>query len=256
MMRLLLSIFLIFSTSGCFNSKGLSAKQVDGKLEQQEKSRLDHSGWDKLLQKHVRENGNVDYEGFKKDSKKLEDYLDYLNEQEPNAEWSVSEQLAYYINAYNAYTIKLIIDHYPVKSIKDIGGIGGPFVKKFVKLGGKTFSLAGLEKGILQKMKEPRIHFAINCASFSCPKLSNRAYLADNMDKQLNKAASDFINSEKNDISENSVTLSRIFDWYESDFTHSGLSLIAYINQFSETQIKPGANLNYKSYDWSLNNTD
>src|SRR5690606_8831711 len=110
---------------------------------------------------------------------KLNTYVDYLSTQIPQDNWSKDELLAYYINVYNANTIKLILENYPTKSIKDIKN---PWLKNRVKIGDKDFSLADIENGILRKMDEPRIHFAINCASFSCPKLLNTAYTANNVE--------------------------------------------------------------------------
>ena len=105
-----------------------------------------------------------------------------LSENEPTEVWSVQELLAYYINTYNAYTVNLILDNYPLKSIKDISG---PWTKAIIPIGDNKLSLGGLENGILRKMNEPRIHFAINCASYSCPKLLNEAFTASRIDEQL-----------------------------------------------------------------------
>jgi hypothetical protein len=115
-------------------------------------------------------------------------------------------------------------------------------------------SLGGIENGILRKMDEPRIHFAINCASISCPKLLDEAYTASKINAQLDRAATEFINSDKNDISSNNPKVSSIFDWYAKDFTVNGKKdVIAYINQYSETKINPGATFSYKNYNWDLN---
>ena len=103
-------------------------------------------------------------------------------------------------------------------------------------------------------MNEPRIHFAINCASMSCPKLLNEAYTAGKINEQLDRATKEFINSDKNDISANSPKVSSLFDWYKKDFiTDKTPTIAAYINQYSKTKINSGATISYKEYDWNLN---
>ncbi|MBT0607446.1 DUF547 domain-containing protein [Aequorivita echinoideorum] len=212
---------------------------------------VDHSQWDKLLKKHVDAKGMVDYKGFQKDRTQLDSYLKMLSEKEPDNDWSVQELLAYYINLYNAATVKLILNNYPVKSIQDIDGA---FTKGFVNIGNRELSLGGIENGVLRKMDEPRIHFAVNCASISCPKLLNEAYTAAKINEQLEMVTKDFINGDKNEISASSPKLSSIFDWYQKDFTVSGKKdVIGYINTYSKTKINKGATLSYKEYDWNLN---
>jgi len=233
------------------NGKGLAAKGVKGGLAYMDASSttvVDHSAWHRLLQKHVSTNGFVDYKGFLGNQKKLKAYLNMLSTTIPSDKWSVQEQLAYYINAYNAHTVNLILDNYPVKSIKDINK---PWNIDIVKIGDKELSLGALEHSILRKMNEPRIHFAINCASGSCPKLLNEAFTADRLDDQLNQVTKGFINSMNNTISKDKVELSKIFKWYKSDFMDG--DLIAYINQYADMKIGPDAKIRYKEYDWTLN---
>jgi len=212
--------------------------------------RVDHDDWNALLSKHVDLEGNVDYAAFVKDIGKLEAYLDHLNKNAPNEKWSKNEKFAYYINLYNAATVKLIIDNYPLKSIKDISS---PWDKKWVLVGGKKLSLGNIEHEILRKMDEPRIHFAINCASYSCPKLINQAFLPETMEAQLETATMDFVNdSSRNKISENKIQLSNIFKWYKGDFTDNG-TLIDYLNRYSKTKANKKAKVSYLTYDWGLN---
>ncbi len=193
----------------------------------------------------------VNYKGFKNDEAKLDAYLKMLSEKNPTNDWSVQELLTYYINLYNAATVKLIVENYPVKSIKDIDGA---WTKGRVAVGDKMLSLGGIENGILRKMNEPRIHFAINCASISCPKLLDEAFTAATINEQLDRATKEFINSDKNDISASNPKVSSIFDWYQKDFAVNGKKdVIGYINQYSKTKINPGATLSYKEYDWNLN---
>lgn len=242
--------FGLLSLAG-LNGKGLAAKEVKGDLAYIEASSdavVDHTAWHQLLQKHVAPSGFVDYKSFLADKKKLEAYLVMLSTKIPTDKWSVQEQLAYYINAYNAYTVNLILDNYPVKSIKDINK---PWNIDIVIIGDKELSLGALEHSILRKMNEPRIHFAINCASGSCPKLLNEAFTADHLDDQLNKVTKGFINSTNNIIGTDKVELSKIFKWYKGDFMDG--DLITYINQYADIKIGPNAKISYKEYDWNLN---
>ncbi|PKA82533.1 uncharacterized protein DUF547 [Ulvibacter sp. MAR_2010_11] len=243
----------LFSAAG-LSSQGQPTKEVEGKLTSTTANsavNVNHKQWDALLKKHVNSDGLVDYKGFQKDRAALTGYLQMLSKQEPNDDWSVQELLAYYINAYNAYTVNAILDNYPVKSIKDISGV---WTKGSVPIGDNNLSLGGIENGILRKMNEPRIHFAINCASISCPKLLNEAFVASKINEQLDRATKEFINSDKNDLNTNNPKLSSIFDWYQKDFEVNGKQdVIGYVNRFSKTQIAKSATIQYKEYDWNLN---
>lgn len=236
------------------SSQGQPTKEVKTELTSTTANsavNVDHSEWDKLLKKYVNSEGLVNYKGFKNNEVKLDDYLKMLSEKEPSNDWSVQELLAYYINLYNAATVKLIVENYPTKSIKDIDG---NWTKGRVSVGSKELSLGGVENGILRKMNEPRIHFAINCASISCPKLMNEAFTAAKINEQLDRATKEFINSDKNDISASNPKLSSIFDWYQKDFKVNGKqNVIGYINQYAKTKINTGANITYKDYNWNLN---
>lgn len=223
-----------------------------------------HQIWDELLQKHVRANGMVDYKGFIKDGEKLQKYLDLLSKGAPDPnKWSRDERLAYWINAYNAFTIKLIIDNYPVESIQDLHPtIKIPLVntvwhKKFFKIGGEEASLDEIEHDILRKrFDEPRIHFAINCASFSCPPLRAEAYKSEKLDKQLDEMAVRFVNDDKrNDIKADQAEVSKIFSWFTKDFTKNG-SLREYLNKYSNVKLNKDADIDYMEYDWSLNDVE
>jgi hypothetical protein len=221
---------------------------------------IKHTIWDSLLQAHVDEAGWVDYKGFMADSTKFLQYLDLLRSSHPNDQnWTRDEQLAYWINAYNAFTVKLIVDHYPVASIKDIKS-GIPFVNsvwdiKFIDIEGATYDLNNIEHGIIRKQfEEPRIHFAVNCASVSCPKLANRAFTAEQLEAQLTQAARDFLAdpSRNRIINANKAELSKIFSWYSGDFKANG-SKIDFINQYAPTPLSPNADIDYMDYNWNLN---
>lgn len=217
----------------------------------------DHSVWDGLLQKHVSDKGSVDYEGFIKDHDLLIQYLDHLSIGSPNPAKSQEEHLAYWINAYNAFTVKLIIDHWPLKSIKEIGGnipmIDSPWSIKFFKIGGVDFDLDTIEHEILRKkFVEPRIHFAIVCASMSCPTLLNQAFVPTELESQLDSQTHAFINdSSKNRISDKSMALSQIFEWFKMDFSEQG-NLRKYIEPYTTVNL-PEGDIEFIEYDWSLN---
>ncbi len=220
-----------------------------------------HKTWNELLKANVSTDGSVDYRGFVEEKAKLNTYLKSLSENAPDRKtWSKDEQLAYWINAYNAFTVKLIVDNYPVESIKDLGPkLKIPLIKdvwhyKFFEIGGQESSLDEIEHSILRKeFEEPRIHFAINCASVSCPPLLNEAFEADIIDAQLEKVAKRFINdSSRNKISPGAVQISSIFSWFKGDFTKNG-SLIDFLNKYSTTKINSKAKVSFLDYDWNLN---
>lgn len=212
----------------------------------------DHSEWGILLKKYVNNNGDVNYKAFMKDKNALDTYINILSANSPTAKWSKNEKLAYYINLYNAATVKLILDNYPLKSIKDIKN---PWDNSWIKIGNDTYSLGDIEHKILRKMDEPRIHFAINCASYSCPKLANIPFLASTLELQLKKATFDFVNDpSKNKITSEKLELSNIFKWFKGDFTNNG-SLIDFLQPYTKLAINPKAKINYTDYDWSLNGT-
>lgn len=221
----------------------------------------DHQAWTRLLQKHVNEEGMVDYKGFRADSSQLNNYLRTLESNPPNPEeWTEAEQLAYWINAYNAYTIDLVLEYYPVESIKDIGSaiqvpfINSPWDIKFINLKGKKFDLNNLEHNIIrQEFEEPRIHFALVCAAKSCPKLRREAYTAEKLDAQLSDQTRTFLaDPAKNKLEKDKVQISQLFDWYQGDFTTDS-SLIAFLNTYAPVRISPDADIEHIDYDWSLN---
>ena len=244
---LLPAVFLLYYNFGNTNIPAPSESDTTSTI-----ATFDHSIWDKLLMKHVDHNGNVDYKGFAMDIKPLGEYLQYLAQNPPHETSAKAKKLAYYINLYNAATVKLILDHYPIKSIKDLRN---PWGRNIVQMGATKISLGDLEHKILRKMDEPRIHFAINCASYSCPKLINRAFTETNMESLLEQSAIDFINDPKRNIfTAEKASLSQIFNWYKKDFTENG-SLEDYINQYASQQLTSKTKINYLSYNWALNET-
>lgn len=248
-MRFILFIFIAIAFNISFTTCKVSDYASDSEP-------VSHEIWDSLLREHVTEAGNVDYQGFIRDSLKLNKYLDLLSKNHPNDKnWNKEAQLAYWINAYNAFTVKLIVNHYPIQSIKDIKK-GIPFVNtvwdiKFIKIEDRTYDLNNIEHGIIRsKFKDPRIHAAVNCASISCPKLQNRAFTGNQLNEQLDQAARDFINDKsKNDITAQKAMLSSIFNWYRMDFD----SVRDFINQYSSVKLTSDTKIDYLEYDWNLN---
>lgn len=218
-----------------------------------------HTQWTALLKKYVDVEGHVNYKGFKADEKALDEYLTVLSANHPKPDWDKNDQLAFWINAYNAFTVKLIVKNYPVKSIKELGGgvykVNTPWDIKFIVIGDQTYDLNNIEHGIIRKdFTEPRIHFAVNCASVSCPRLRNEAYVGSKLDAQLDDQARYFINNPvKNKISKETASLSKIFVWFKGDFTASGGTVVDFINKYSTTKITKKTKMESLDYDWNLN---
>ena len=212
-----------------------------------------HASFDALLKKYVSASGKVNYDGFKTEKSKLDSYLSLLAKNAPSSGWNREEKLAYWINLYNAATIQLILKNYPLKSIMDING-GKAWDLKFVKSGSQMLSLNQIENEIIRPtFKEPRIHFAVNCAAKSCPKLLNGAFLAHKLDSQLEVATKKFINNKaKNTISSSSIQISKIFEWYAVDFGGKE-GLVNYFNKYSDIKINSSAKVTFMEYDWALN---
>ena len=211
---------------------------------------VDHGAFDQLLSKHVSSTGVVNYAAFKGDVGKLDAYIANLSANPVSSSWSRDEKLAYWINAYNANTIKLILTNYPLAKITDLDG-GKPWDRKWINLGGKTYSLNNIENDIIRpQFNEPRIHFAVNCAAKSCPPLLNQAWTASNLESNFTKTAKAFINNPThNTISSSGATLSKIFEWYGGDFG----DLTAFLNKYSNTKLNSGASIKFQDYNWALN---
>jgi len=233
----------------------------------QQGTTFDHSKFDTLLKTYV-QNGKVNYAALKQD-KRLDEYLQQLSEADPEALPTREEKIAFWINAYNAYTLKLVVDNYPIKSITDLSALGylslpfdSPWKRKFCKVGGKTYSLDEIEHDILRgKFGEEQIHFAVNCASESCPVLRSEAYTGAKLGAQLREQAEAFLrDSTRNHIKleGNTLYLSKIFEWYRSDFESKKGSLLKYIAQFfsgEERKRLESGNITIKflDYNWNLN---
>ena len=231
-----------------------------------------HVSFDLILQKYLVETSSSQtlfkYKELKEQgSKSFNEYLASLSKVTLSkyGTFTNDQKLAFLINAYNAFTIKLIIDHYPVESIRDIGSVfTSAWKKKFFNFLGKKSYLDFIEHEMIRKhFKEPRIHFAVNCASMSCPSLMPFAFAAKNLDFQLDTAAKAFLgNTEKNqyDGSQKKLFLSKIFKWYGGDFEKVHGSVLKYVAPYIKTSAEnrrlignEKVRLDYLDYDWNLN---
>ncbi|MFL0062895.1 DUF547 domain-containing protein [Tenacibaculum maritimum] len=208
-----------------------------------------------LLKTYVDAKGNIDYKGLRKNSALLDLYLGHLEKTVPGRKWSSNKAKAFWINAYNAYSIKIILDSYPLKTVTAIKRKGKNAWKiPFAIIGKKTYSLDYIEHKILRRWHDdPRIHVAINAASVSGPRFVNFAFTAKNIEGELEKLMSEFINDPaKNKITLEKIEVSKVFEWYQEDFTSQN-SLVDYINKYSKTKVNDNATVTYLEYDWNLN---
>ena len=210
----------------------------------------DHSLWTDVLQTYVSDKGSVDYKDLQNNKFILNSYLKVLRANTPNYAWSIDAKKAYWINAYNAFTVQLILENYPLKSIKDLRR---PWDQCFIEIDGEKITLNTIEHEILRPMGDPRIHFAIVCASKSCPKLLNYAYESETLDQQLDHVTKMFINDpSRNSISQSNVKISKIFKWFKTDFPKSE-AFIVFLNNYSTIKILAKAEIDYLNYSWNLN---
>jgi len=225
----------------------------------------DHAAWTAILGRFVR-GGEVAYGRLAREgAPMLASYLDGLSSAcaDDYARWGRAERLAFWINAYNAFTVRLVLDHYPIASIRKIGWLpGAAFRERFVPmpgLKGGIVSLDDIENGTLRAdFREPRIHFALVCASRSCPMLRSEAYRAGDLDRQLDDQARTFLaDSTKNrfDSATNALHLSSIFKWFRADFEAAAGSLPAYVGRYlsDPRATAPDVRIEFLDYDWSLN---
>ena len=220
---------------------------------------VDHDIYSELLKKYVID-GKVDYAGFKSEEAKLDQYLKLL-EAVDSKSLSRDEQFAFYANAYNAWTIKLILSRYPdLKSIKDLGSLfKSPWKKEIVRLDGELMTLDNIEHDILRpRFKDPRVHFAINCAAISCPPLSAEPYRGDRLSDQLNDSTRSFLNNPGSyKFDGDDFYVSRIFKWFAEDFNYDVLGFyLNYANDDLKQKLeakRTALRIKYLEYDWGLN---
>ncbi len=240
-----------------------------------QRASFDHTPLQRVLTSYVGAEGRVDYAALKKNRGDLGRMIQQISavspDNKPQPFPTREAKLAYWINAYNAWILRLIVDNYPTSSITKIGLISyGVFFIKRVSLGGEKMTLRDQENDIIgARFHDARIPFAINCASASCPPLSTRVYLPEALDEQLTAAARIFLNDDRQvkiEVTGIPIELSKIFDWYASDFTEvlgsrSGgkKTVVDYIRSYLNNERRqalariPNVKVNYQDYDWSLN---
>lgn len=240
---------------------------------------FDHQIWDRLLGEHVQlinqgQASQVDYRGMAVDEEKLDQYLDALGavSRASFAQWSQEEQLAFLINAYNAWTVKLILSKYPdLESIKDLGSLfRSPWKKQFIPLFGEQLSLDDIEHGLIResgRYNEPRIHFAVNCASIGCPALANHAYAGAALDAQLERVTGLFLaDRTRNRLVDGRLQVSSIFKWYREDFERGWQGVdslptfffryrqsLGLDRQQADAVVAGKVPITFFDYDWRLN---
>ena len=232
--------------------------------------RIDHSAWQEILDTHVAPDeagvNLVDYAALQADAgdaAKLSAYLDYLQGLDPR-DYNRAEQMAYWINFYNALTVKVVLDAYPVETIRDIHeGVvpyTGPWDDVHANVAGEDLTLNHMEHGILRPIwQDERIHYAVNCAAYGCPHLLDTAFTADNTEELLDTGARDYVNNMRgvDVVDEDFIVISSIYDWYAEDFGDTEESVKEHLIEHAEDELAAflegfeGA-LEH-DYDWSLN---
>ncbi|QIR35350.1 DUF547 domain-containing protein [Tolypothrix sp. PCC 7910] len=228
---------------------------------------IDFDAWDRLLRQYVDQQGRVDYLAWKTEQPQaLDDWLQSQKHLHLNYQMNVMEELALWINLYNAFTISTILKQYPLKSILP-KFLGMPnwlaflwfFQRPIYEIFGKHYSLAQIENQILRnKLKEPRIHFAIVCASVGCPLLRPGAYFPEQVMQQLDEDTHRFINNPQKvyyDFDKQKLYCNKILKWYRQDFLQVAPSIPEYIRSYLQTDLplSSATKISYLDYDWSLN---
>ena len=266
-MRSLFSGTLLLILAGCANAWSWDAKAPP--------AALDYAPLERVLAAHVDAHGFVDYPSLKQDRGDLDRMIEEIERTSPASTPELfptrEARLAYWINAYNAWILRIVVDHYPVSSITRIGHVPyGAFFVMRVTLGGKKMTLHSLENDVIRAgFHDPRIHFAINCASRSCPPLARHVYRPETLDRRLDDGARAFINDNRQvtlDEAGRTIVLSKIFDWYASDFKeavatkfHRQGTALDYLRTYlTPERLKAlgklfGVKPTYHDYDWSLN---
>ncbi|MGI9435259.1 MAG: DUF547 domain-containing protein [Geminicoccaceae bacterium] len=229
---------------------------------------IDHGAWGDLLSRYLVTGADginrFAYGDVKTpDKSKLDRYLQSLAETKIS-EFGRAEQMAYWINLYNALTTKVVLDHYPVSSIRDIDispGFfsDGPWGKKLLTIEGERVALDDIEHQILRPIwRDPRVHYAVNCASIGCPNLQPSPFEGAKLDRQLDEAAIDFINHQRDvDLRDGELTVSSIYRWFSQDFGGSDREILAHLKAFASPalamKLEDVGTIDDDRYDWRLN---
>ncbi len=228
---------------------------------------VDHSGWDAFLVEHVRRDANgvnrIDYAAVSASQRQaVADYVAALEAVAVSA-LNRAEQLAYWINLYNALTVKVVLDDYPVDSIREIksGFFSiGPWSKKRIEVQAEQLSLDDIEHRILRPIwRDPRIHYAVNCAALGCPNLQARAFTADTTERMLEAAALEFVNHERAVAfdDDGKLVVSSIYEWFKEDFGDSDQGVIEHLSRYASPELArrlaDARRIDDDHYDWQLN---
>ncbi len=219
---------------------------------------IDHSEWQRILDNNLAQQGSntlFDYSDIRPtDRQALLHYINTLTKLDPR-QFNKNEQFAYWVNLYNAATVQLILDHYPITSITKLGGLFsfGPWDQDILTINGQELSLNDIEHRILRPIwQNKRIHYAVNCASLGCPNLPATAFTADNTQSLLKQAELTFINSSKGvNITNGKLELSSIYDWYAVDFGGEQ-GVLGYLSRFKPEIQQTNKKPSYQ-YNWALN---
>jgi len=238
--------------------------------------RVDHSVWGKLLQAHVKPDqsglNRVDYAAFKANSHAaLKAYVSALQSVDVKT-LDRPEQFAFWANLYNAKTLDVVLDHYPVKSIKKISiggsllgflkksvGAGGPWKAKIMVVSDQKLSLDDIEHGILRPVfKDPRVHYSVNCASIGCPNLSVHAFTGANLEAELDAGARAYVNHPRGvSVLGGSIKVSSIYSWFQSDFGGNAAGVLAHVRKYANPRLRAElqgiSSISKFEYDWNLN---
>jgi len=244
-----------------------SSDEAAADTQNNEEADMPADPWTQILQAYTVKDGSLvrfDYAALSKNTEHmgvLKNYIDDLAGQKPSS-MSCEEGLAYWANLYNALTVQVVAENWPVKSIKEIKSgtfTAGPWKRDIVTVEGRTLSLDGIEHDTMRKTwDEPRIHYMVNCASVGCPNLMQKAWSADTLEADMNAAAADYINSNRGGIvSGNSVKISSIFKWYKEDFGGNNSGIIAHMKKYATGDKKAAlegvSKVSGDEYDWSVN---
>ena len=271
-----IAVILLVGTLLAAAAHAQSAKLIPAWDASDENSvaRIDHSGWQDILNDYLRVHDSgvnrFDYGALKAhagDFAKLASYLASLQSLDPR-DYSRAEQKAYWINFYNALTVQVVADAYPVKSIKDIsesllgslGIFGGPWDDVHAKVAGRDLTLNNIEHGILRPIwRDNRIHYAVNCASYGCPNLCPKAFTADDAEELLEAGARAYVNHPRGVefMDDDFIVISSIYKWYAADFGGTEKSVIEHLVKYADkalaTRLRKFAGSVDYEYDWSLN---
>ncbi|CDU06217.1 conserved hypothetical protein [Vibrio coralliirubri] len=254
---------LLFIVSLLFSTLAWSAPKSDlwpywNQSDETNLEQVPHQDWQQFLDNYLVKQGQNTLVRYKAvntaDKTKLKQYIKQLEQVNP-LDYSKVEQYAYWVNLYNAVTVDLILDAYPIKSITKLGGLFsfGPWGDDVVVVNGKPLTLNDIEHRILRPIwQDPRTHYAVNCASLGCPNLQPDAFTSDNTEALLEQAATEFVSSNKGVLVTNDkLQLSSIYEWFAVDFG-TEKQLFEHLNQYRAKSVPSANKINYE-YDWSLN---